>query len=191
MTGVNREAWLNEAVSQLRPVFKDRTGLGLPDVHVSVGWPSKGGTSTKRRRVGECWAATSSSDETAHIFISPMLEDAFDVLAVLVHELVHALHPGAGHRGDFVKTAKEIGLIRPWTATSAGENLEPVITRLISELGEFPHAKITPMAKKAVQTTRMRKVTCPVDGYIVRTTAKWLEIGIPTCPCGTEMEVSE
>lgn len=188
---MNREAWLNEAVSQLRPVFKDRTGLGLPEVHVSVGFPSKGGLSPKRRRVGECWAATSSSDETAHIFISPMLEDAFDVLAVLVHELVHALHPEAGHRGDFVKTAKEIGLIRPWTATSAGENLEPVITRLISELGEFPHAKITPMAKKAVQTTRMKKLLAPECGCLVRTTTKYLDLGAFKCPHDNEMEVSE
>ena len=35
------------------------------------------------------------------------------------------------------------------------------------------------------------KIECPEDGYTVRTTSKWLDIGLPTCPCGTEMEVSE
>lgn len=184
---MNREQWLNDAVEHLGPIFKDRTGMGLPDVHVSVGWPSRGGTSAKKRVIGQCWP----SMENTQIFISPLLDDAFEVLAVLVHELVHAVHPEAGHRGDFVKSAREMGLVKPWTATTAGEDLEPVLTKLISELGEFPHSKIEPSAaKKKTQTTRMKKLSCPNDGYIVRTTEKWLEKGLPTCPCGEEMELA-
>lgn len=186
---MNREQWLQDAVEHLAPVFKQRTGLGLPDVHVSVGWPSKGGTSTKKRVIGQCWP---TQEHGAQIFISPLLDDAFDVLAVLVHELVHALHPDSGHRGDFVASSKAMGLVKPWTATSAGEDLEPVLTNLIGEMGEFPHSKIEPGSPKLKpQTTRMRKIECPEDGYTVRTTSKWLDIGLPTCPCGTEMEVSE
>ena len=186
---MNREQWLQDAVEHLAPVFKQRTGLSVPEVHASVGFPSKGGTSTKKRRIGECWP---TQEHGAQIFISPLLDDAFDVLAVLVHELVHALHPDSGHRGDFVASARSMGLTKPWTATSAGEDLEPVLTNLIGELGEFPHSKIEPGSPKLKpQTTRMRKIQCPEDGYIVRATAKWLEIGLPTCPCGTEMEVSE
>lgn len=186
---MNREHWLQDAVEHLAPVFKQRTGLGLPDVHVSVGWPSTRGLSAKRRTVGQCWP---TQEHGAQIFISPLLDDAFDVLAVLVHELVHALHPYSGHRGDFVASARSMGLVKPWTATSAGEDLEPVLTQLIGELGEFPHSKIEPGSPKLKpQTTRMRKIECPEDGYTVRTTSKWLDIGLPTCPCGTEMEVSE
>ena len=186
---MNREQWLQDAVEHLTPVFKQRTGLGLPDVHVSVGWPSTRGLSAKRRTVGQCWP---TQEHGAQIFISPLLDDAFDVLAVLVHELVHALHPDSGHRGDFVASARSMGLTKPWTATSAGEDLEPVLTNLIGELGEFPHSKIEPGSPKLKpQTTRMRKIECPEDGYVVRTTSKWLDIGLPTCPCGTEMEVSE
>mgnify|MGYP006333825181 CR=1 FL=1 len=186
---MNREQWLQDAVEHLTPVFKQRTGLGLPDVHVSVGWPSKGGTSAKKRVIGQCWP---TQEHGAQIFISPLLDDAFDVLAVLVHELVHALHPDSGHRGDFISSAREMGLVKPWTASTAGEDLEPVLTRLILEMGEYPHHGITPGSPKAKpQSTRMRKVTCPNDGYLLRTTAKWLELGVPTCFCGTEMEVSE
>ena len=186
---MNREQWLQDAVEHLAPVFRQRTGLGLPDVHVSVGWPSTRGLSAKRRTVGQCWP---TQEHGAQIFISPLLDDAFDVLAVLVHELVHALHPDSGHRGDFVASARSMGLTKPWTATSAGEDLEPVLTQLIGELGEFPHSKIEPGSPKLKpQTTRMRKIECPEDGYTVRTTSKWLDIGLPTCPCGTEMEVSE
>ena len=84
---MNREQWLQDAVEHLAPVFKQRTGLGLPDVHESVGWPSTRGLSAKRRTVGQCWP---TQEHGAQIFISPLLDDAFDVLAVLVHELVHA-----------------------------------------------------------------------------------------------------
>mgnify|MGYP003450607544 FL=1 len=186
---MNREQWLQDAVEHLAPVFKQRTGLSVPEVHASVGFPSKGGTSTKKRVIGQCWP---TQEHGAQIFISPLLDDAFDVLAVLVHELVHALHPDSGHRGDFVASARSMGLTKPWTATSAGEDLEPVLTQLIGELGEFPHSKIEPGSPKLKpQTTRMRKIECPEDGYTVRTTLKWLDIGLPTCPCGTEMEVSE
>ena len=39
------------------------------------------------------------------------------------------------------------------------------------------------------QTTRLIKVFCPDPGcgYTVRTTAKWLAVGTPTCVCGEEM----
>ena len=189
---MTREQWLIDAVNALKPVIKDRTGLDLPPTHVSVGFPSRGGTSTKKRTVGQCWHATTSADNTAHVFISPVLDDSFAVLATLVHELVHVLHPDAGHRGDFIKSAREMGLEKPWTATSAGENLEPVLTRLISDLGEFPHSKITPgKGKLKPQTTRMKKLFAEECGCTARTTQKYIEIGAFACPHGNEMEVSE
>ena len=44
---------------------------------------------------------------------------------------------------------------------------------------------MTPDAKPK-QSTRMLKVLCPSCGYTLRTTARWLAVGFPTCPCGTE-----
>lgn len=32
--------------------------------------------------------------------------------------------------------------------------------------------------------SRMKKLECPKCGYTCRTTKKWLEKGLPTCPCG-------
>jgi hypothetical protein len=44
------------------------------------------------------------------------------------------------------------------------------------------------------QGTRMIKVACSSEcecgGYVVRTTAKWIEVGMPVCPFGTVMEVA-
>jgi len=55
----------------------------------------------------------------------------------------------------------------------------------IGNLGESPD---TLRAAIEYLEESMIKVVCPEDGYIVRTTAKWLEVGMPSCPCGTQME---
>lgn len=190
---LNREQWLTEAVKLLRPVFREQANLALPDeVFVSVGWPSAGGLSEKRRVIGQCWP---SETETPHIFISPLLDDPITVLGVLVHELVHAVcEPGTGHTGDFIKYAKELGLQKPWTSTTIGDDLIVWLTKIDSQLPDYPHTPPQASPKKRkVQSTRMLKATCEVDGYTVRLTQKWLDVGLPTCPCGKllVMEVKE
>jgi hypothetical protein len=39
-------------------------------------------------------------------------------------------------------------------------------------------------------TTRQRKVTCPDCGYTVRMARSWMQVGLPTCPCGEGMRPS-
>ena len=179
---MNRETWLAKASDKLckQFIFEDL------DVHVSVGWPSRGGLSTKKRVVGQCWRPETSKDGKSHIFISPMLEDAEMVLATLLHELIHAWDRcESGHKGSFIELAKKSGLERPWTATTPGEELSLKLKALIEELGPYPHVRLEPtMVEKKVQSTRMRKFTCDESGYIVRTTTKWFdELGAPVCPC--------
>lgn len=55
----------------------------------------------------------------------------------------------------------------------------------IGNLGESPD---TLRAALEYLEEHMLKVVCPDDGYIVRTTQKWLDIGMPFCPCGEQME---
>lgn len=184
---MNREEWLKSATEKLC----DRFNLGELDVHVSVGWPSRGGLSSKKRVVGQCWKPETSRDGNSHIFISPMLEEPTYVLAVLLHELIHAWDRGEnGHRGPFIDMAKKAGLEKPWTSTRAGVDLQQRLVILSGELGTYPHIVLEPtVVERKVQSTRMLKLTCPNDGYLVRTTAKWLDIGVPTCPCGRVMEL--
>jgi hypothetical protein len=78
-TTKTREEWLRWGVDELRPRFADG-GYPLPQVHVSVGFPSSGGKSAKRRVIGECWQGSASSDGKAHIFISPVLVTGADAL---------------------------------------------------------------------------------------------------------------
>lgn len=179
-----REAWLNRAVEALREHVFIPAGEHVPPVRVSVGWP-KGG----RKVIGQCWKTDAAEDEVSQVFISPVLKDMAEVLETLVHELVHAVdNCESGHRGEFKRIAVEVGLEGKMTATHAGAELLATLMEVAEELGEYPHAALTPaLSGVKKQSTRMLKVECPDDGYIVRTTQKWLDIGTPTCPCGTEM----
>ena len=184
---MNRETWLAKASDKLckQFIFEDL------DVHVSVGWPSRGGLSTKKRVIGQCWKPETSKDGKSHIFISPMLEDAEMVLATLLHELIHAWDRcESGHKGSFIELAKKSGLERPWTATTPGEELLLKLKALIEELGPYPHVRLEPtMVEKKVQTTRQLKVVCPSTecGCVVRMTRTWIDKGLPTCYCGVRM----
>jgi hypothetical protein len=94
------------------------------------------------------------------------------------------------HRGPFPKAARAIGLEGKMTATVAGETLKTRLRGLIEQLGEYPHARLIASNRPKTQGTRMILLRCPDCGYQVRTTQKWIEVGLPVCPCGTEMAVA-
>jgi hypothetical protein len=183
-----REAWLISCVDLLRPDF-ERVGTSVPDkIRASCGWPSKSGLAAKKRRIGEAWSAKCSGDETFEVFVSPVLKDAQLVLATLVHEIVHcAVGVENGHKGAFKKIAIAIGLEGKMTDTTAGPELLKRIEEIVTEVGPYPHAELKSSNAPKKQGTRMLLVKCPACEYQVRTTKKWLEVGVPTCPCGTEM----
>ena len=185
-----REEWLMRLVDTLRPSF-ERIGHRIPDgVRVTCGWPSKAALARRRRTIGECWSSAASADQTIEIFISPCLGDALQAAETLVHEMIHA--SGAmGHRGSFPAIAKAIGLRKPWRATHATPELKGRLNALISGIGPYPHATLdATMMPHKTDSTRMQKVICADCGYVVRTTAKWIAVGLPICPCGTQMQVA-
>jgi len=189
-----REQWLQQAVRRLTPTFT-RAGVVVPDVAVSVGWP--GGRGKKANVIGQCWPPSSTADGRPAIFISPALtgKDPVNILATLTHELVHAVGC-PGHKGKFVKLARDVGLVKPWTATRAGDALAIALDAHADKLGPFPHAAVRSGLGVGlgpeVQSTRMLKVYCPDDGYTLRTTRKWLDVAIPDCPvCNIQMDVEQ
>jgi len=188
----NRESWLIAAVECLRPVFSDH-GYKVPPCSVTCGWPSKGATAKRSRRIGECWTPKAAADKRAAVFISPVLAaetvaGECGVLAVLVHELVHAVvGVECGHKGAFKQCATAVGLVGKMTSTTAGEELMEQLQGVADELGPYPHGVMNPAdAEKSgpkKQGTRMIKCECGECGYTVRTTKKWLEdVGAPHCP---------
>lgn len=171
-----REAWLLEAVEELRILFKQHDVVVPKKIRVSVGFPYMSRTAT-----GECWEPKASADGTQEIFVSPTLAKAEDVLSTLSHELVHTI--AAGHKKDFVNCAKKVGLTEgPPKNAGAGPELRQELHRIAVKLHAFPHAPLTP-ATPTKQTTRLVKTECPDCGYIARVTHVHLdEKGPPICP---------
>lgn len=183
---MTREEYLEHATRLLRGKFK-QSGHEIPErVRVSVGFPGGG---SARKRIGEHWHPKSSQDNVSQIFISPVLNDSYSALDVLVHELIHACYPNAKHRGDFARACKDLGLSKPYKAAGVPKDspLGQWLTNiLIPHLGDFPHAAIN-LADRKKQTTRLVKVECCDCGYTCRVTSKWLEqSGAPLCPCSEQ-----
>jgi len=183
-----REQWLNAAATALKSHVRLAGGPDYEDPLISTGWPK--GHRGRSKAIGQCWDKTTSGDNCrAHIYISPELTDDEQVLATLLHELVHAsVGTQCGHRGPFAKVARGVGLEGELTATVPGRLLELELKLLSNELGPYPHPGVTDITRGKKQTTRMLKVQCDICGCVVRMTRKWLEsVGAPTCGCGAEM----
>ncbi|MGE4557203.1 MAG: SprT-like domain-containing protein [Desulfovibrionaceae bacterium] len=184
-----REAWMMALVARLRPDFQ-RIGAALPDrLFVSCGFPT-GSHRARRKNTGECWSSSLNRDGHTEIFISPQVQDSLEAAETLLHELVHAaVGLGVGHGPEFKTVAKRVGLEGPMRDTHAGPELRAKLKQIVSEQGSFP-GQCPRELRSALpkQPTRMRKIVCPKCGYTVRTTAKWIAAGLPTCPCGTRMK---
>lgn len=211
-----REAWLRSAARLMRKRF-DSIGCPVPtDFHVSVGFKPAGGYESALV-MGCCYIRAVSSANVNEIFISPEWDDAVEILATLAHELIHAASDCAdGHGPGFKKYAVGFGLTGKMTATYASPELVTWLKLVAKTLGPYPHAKTQIFANKrkrllnpttpepspapgdggkissgrGKQATSMLKVECgnPTCGFICRTTAKNLDMGMPVCACGTTMQ---
>lgn len=189
---MNREEWLTQlAQMYIKPLFVDQDAEWPMNYRVSIGFPK--GRGRGAHAIGQCWPTQMSADKTFELFISPEL-DPTRAADVLVHELIHAsVGLKAGHTGAFRKLAKAIGLEGKMTATVAGEALAKRIAGWIGKMPAFPGATLSPAAAGAGKSkekgpgSRLVKCHCPDCGYTIRTTAKWIDIGLPICPCGEDM----
>lgn len=186
---MTREEWLLAGVCALRERFS-AAGYPIPaQVHVSVGFASRGALRGRKGvTMGQCWGSAEgcehSADKAPHIFISPLHADGVSALDTLAHELAHAAAPkGAKHGGRFVRVCKAVGLTQGKPkSVGAGPELLAELVRLNAELGPFPHAALDASAVPKAQGTRLLKVACPECDYTVRVTRSWLEQGAPICP---------
>jgi hypothetical protein len=206
---VTREEWLVAAIDAMRPWFTS-IGADLPrSVRVSVGF-TIGTASENALTRGVTYTRAASTDDTNHVFVSPELGDAAEVLRTLLHELVHVCDDCAsGHRGAFAHRAKALGLVGSMTSSQAGPVLTAELCTLAAVLGEYPHAPMqvtraagrrprvgapTPVGGSGgsvsggsgprPQGTRNVKIVCLACGNTARTTRKWIDAGLtPLCPC--------
>lgn len=192
-TLTSREQWLNDAteaiLDEYGDIFANHFGDDgiehLKHLHVSTGFPSRGGLT---KVIGECWKSKAAADgATHHIFINPRLDTTVEVLATLAHEMIHAADDGEHkHKGPFTRCARDLKLEGKPTATYAGPEFTEFAERVAKKIGPYTHVALVPIATEKKQTTRMLKLKADCCGYVVRTTQKWIDIGIPSCPCGNE-----
>lgn len=167
---ITREQWLTKAAKALNNGLFKRAGYSVPSLRVSVGFPSRR-ASGKRMFVGQCFSTKSAADGVSQVFIHPMLDKATKVIEVLAHEMVHVLD-NCEHKhgaGGFIEPAKAIGLVKPWTATTASTEMVVELHKIADKLGEYPHSALNIQSGIKKQTTRLRKWICPGEcGLIVR-----------------------
>ena len=198
----NRESWLNEVASRLRPAFA-KLGAPLPDrLRIAIGFPSTG---RRAKATGECWDSTASADGTFEIFIRPDLAEAegaiaMPVAAALAAQLIQAAVGIPAGRGPlYRRVAQGIGLTGPMRAPEPGPAFVALIAPILEAVGPLPHARLeadrklseadqeaegfTTTTAPRKQASRHVKCACATCGYVVRTARKWLdEVGPPHCP---------
>ncbi len=183
-----REDWLTASIASLRPIFSGH-GITLPArIRATCGLPS---TFTRSGTLAECWADSDSADGTHEIMISPTLADPAQVLAQLIGALAHAAPGAMSHTSNtYMEAAANLGLCptgETWRQVQGAEDFPQAYAGVLSALGAYPHAPLNVGTKKT-QSTRMLKLTCPLCGYTLRTSGKWLATGLPVCHDGTEFQ---
>ena len=185
-----REQWLNRAKDgMIKTVFK-QAGYkeeDFPQIRITCAPIG----SRKTKTIGQCYNNSLSADYTFEIVISSEIDTPEETIAILAHEIIHALVGlEAQHGPKFRKVALAIGLEGKMSATVAGEAFKQATQALLVKLGEYPHASMKRGEKKK-QTTRMVKLECGDCGFICRASRSAIEAsGEPTCGCGGEMWVA-
>ncbi len=187
-----RETWLKAAMAQLDKTFFKPGGHTLPDqLFVSIGWAKNPG---KGDAIGQCFPpAWSQGEKAVNMFICPRLGDPIDVLATLLHQMVHAsVGCEHGHKAPFKKVIREFGLAGKATATYAepGSECHTRLTAVAEALGPYPHVPM--IARKKSKRGSMggwvRLMSTNEETYKVLVGPKMLEEhGYPVDPWGDEM----
>jgi hypothetical protein len=177
-----REEWLVAAYKMLSPRFKEHGKL--PEkVHILASWPY--GT---KKAVGQCFAKTWTKDESTYITISPEIEGEVEVLAILIHEMIHAaIGLKEKHGPVFKKVATALGLEGKMRATVAGELLKKDLAEEAKELGKYPHSVMVPhkteKPKREGRKNPTKMVSPENDNYIIYISIQRLDaFGPPLCP---------
>lgn len=183
-----REGWLNAGIAELKASFFDENGYELPKMRVSCGFPRG-----HAKAIGQCWDKVVSGDDTYEMFICPTQDEPVTVLAILLHEMIHAsVGIEAGHKGPFRGLAKEFGLAGKMTATFAevGSDLHTTLTSMAHKLGEYPHKRMVKKEKPKKPNIWQRfKSTNEETFKLVARMDKVEEFGAPRDPWGDEMEL--
>lgn len=172
-----RESWLAAAAVLLQHEVFPAAGIEPVQwerrrYRVACGFPiGHRGSRTGKVIMGQAFDPSISADGTFEVFINPILDNPVEVINVLAHEKGHVWAGiQCGHRGEFARVCRAIGLIGPMTATTPSEALRVKFQSIADQLGSYPHAKVDPNARKK-QGTRLLKLQCSDCGWTARVSA--------------------
>lgn len=163
-------------------------------------------TKGRKAAVGWFWAKRwkQGKDALNEINMSAECLKEHHMGELLLHELAHAENnakeikdcsSGQYHNKSFKSMAETLGLKVEkskrfgWGHTDLDAGAIAFLDKISFKRELFDVSRLTPATKTAVGS-RLLKCECPACGYVIRTTQKWLDVGVPTCPCGEEMEAA-
>lgn len=204
----DREGWLRAAGDEFRKWILQVAGIEVPDCRISIGY---GGVNYEKRVRGVCWHRDCDGGGLNQIFITPTIDDTATILAILLHELVHAALNSVDdpkwnhHGGKFAEYATRMGLCAPFTTATPDVPTLAQFMVIAAELGDFPHRalnvpdraqiqqKVDPAGQPIritsggdPQRNRWVSVICPVHQRSYRASRTTLDEGLPFC--GHRME---
>lgn len=179
-------------------------GLKVKPEQVSITVASAG----RRSALGWFWGDSWHQKKAAWHEINLCAEhlDTCDVGELIIHELAHAENHTLGirdcsgsqcHNKHFKSMAERLGLVvKPrdkrygYGFTELGEEAKSFLCKINFDRTVFQRHRNKHVGKAKSGGTRLLKCECPECGYTIRTTQKWIDVGLPTCPCGEEMGVA-
>ena len=194
---MNRETWLNMMIDKAVPMF-DKSGFKISEIRTKLK-PSCSmmvgqRKSSKLGAIGQHLPTNWNAKKNHELLISPTLEDGVQVVGVLIHEMCHAIqshlyHDEKGrltvkpHGKEFRKIAQSVLLTGKMTATTESPELKILIENWITEIGKYPHDKISFDDRKK-QSTRNLLLWCPDCNWSLRTSNTNLQrVTINKCLC--------
>jgi hypothetical protein len=186
---LTRELWLDKAVQALETQVFKSLGHKMPEKwEISCGFPYG-----HAKAIGQCFDPVHSPEGVTHMFVCPTQHVAMEVLAIIAHEMCHAIVGcECGHKGEFKKIARAIGLEGKLTATfvSDGSELYSKLTAIAEKLGDYPHKGMVKRAKskRGPMGGWVRLMSESDETYKVVISPKVLEEhGAPVDPWGEPM----
>lgn len=136
--------------------------------------------------IGRAWPA---SHDAHHMFVSAALSDPVQLLATLLHEMLHlAVGVKEKHNKVFGKAARAVGLKGKLTATTASDELVPYLKALDEQLGGYPHRPLMRLSNRGGHDNRIACRSINETGYKLLIARKWVDThGYPKDPWGDEM----
>jgi len=162
-------------------------------------------TKGRKNALGWFWASrwkTQAKESVQEINLSAETLRDCNPGEVIIHELAHAENFTLGikdcvnnvHNKKFKAMAEQLGLVvKPrdkrygFGFTDLGDGAKAFLASIKFDSQLFKLNRLEPLSV-AKAGTRLLKCQCPECEYTVRITQKWIDVGLPVCPCGTEME---